>query len=128
MESGRWFTKAQMKQLRRLAGTVWERELSGALTELEAEFRRWRAGDISPLELSDLIHEFHDGINRELWKRHTYLKPPHLVARAVATGTLREDELDPAILPRLQVSIDYFREDVSREAAPDEPDDESEGA
>lgn len=60
------FTRAERKELRRLAGLAYERELAHELTTIEAAFRAWRAGELSPFDLSDRIHAFHNGVARDL--------------------------------------------------------------
>ncbi len=126
MDTGPSYTKSQMRQLRRLADLAYDRELSTALNELEAEFARWHAGEIVPLELSDLIHRFHDGIARDLWKEHTHVRPPQIVARAVATAVLAESDVGPALMPLLKMSIEFYRWEASIEAASEDEDLEDE--
>jgi hypothetical protein len=47
--------------LREQAVVVHERELRRALASLAEAFRRWENGEVNSFELSDLIHEYHDG-------------------------------------------------------------------
>jgi hypothetical protein len=115
-------TRAQIKQLRLLAGIAYERELSKALGELEAEFRRWRAAELSPFELSDRIHECHDGIIRDLWKLYHYRQPPECVARAVAAGILAETEIDPKLLALISDAVNFYRQWAEDSAASDATD------
>ncbi len=60
------FTKSERKELRRLAGLAYERELAKALEALEESFGQWRKKKISAFELSDCIHKFHNGTARNL--------------------------------------------------------------
>ncbi len=60
-------TKAQRRHVRELAGIAHKRHLSLELEKLGADVDRWRAGEIDPFELSDLIHRFHNGTARELY-------------------------------------------------------------
>jgi len=57
------------RMLREQAARAHEEELRRALLPLAAAFDRWRAGELDSFALSDLIHEFHDGESREIWKR-----------------------------------------------------------
>lgn len=57
------FTKADRKQMRQLASTVYEAEVHRPLEELDAEFARWCPNS----ELLSAIHEFHQHQSRELW-------------------------------------------------------------
>ena len=101
--------RKRRKALRELAGTAHERELVQALSDLEAKFQAWRKGDISSFELSDLVHEFHNGINRNIWRRYVYLKPDQSVPAAVAHGILKEDEIPPPLLEEMKASIEALR-------------------
>ncbi len=100
------------KGLRELADEAHERELTQALSDLEGKFQAWRKEEISPFELNDLIHKFHDGTSRNIWKRYAYLKPDQRVPAAVARGILKEDEILPGMLEEMKGSIEFFRDNV----------------
>jgi hypothetical protein len=102
--------KEVRKQLRELAGKAHDRELGLYLSDLENRFEDWRAGTISPIELSEFIHEFHDGASRAVYKTYTKLKRDQLVARAIGIGLLPEDEVPLEVKERLAGAIDYYRE------------------
>ncbi len=115
--------KKRRREMRELAGRAYRRELDDALSELEGEFARWRSGEISCHELSDLIHEFHDGIARRLWAQYTHLKPDQTVPIAVAKGVLAEDDLSAELLETLKQTIGFARELAERDADAEEADD-----
>ena len=75
------FSKSEKKFLRELAGTVYEAEARLALDELDAQFERWRRGDLLGSELIAAIHEFHEQDARSLWSTYQTLKEPEIVAR-----------------------------------------------
>jgi hypothetical protein len=118
------FEKKDMKELRRLADAAYERELADELAKLEEEFRRWRSNEMSAFELSDRIHEFHDGAARDLWKIYTFGRPPVAVARAIANGLIAESALSPKLLAQLEGAIAFYRQDWVESAADDEDDDD----
>ena len=103
--------KTKRKELARLAGLAHDRELGLYLSELEVHFRDWREGRIGPSELSDFIHEFHDGSARAVFKTYSLLKRDQLVARAVGIGLLKENEVAEEIRQSLAGLIDHYRED-----------------
>lgn len=109
------------RALRELADEAHERELTQAVSDLESKFQAWRKGDMSCFELNDLIHKFHDGTSRNIWKRYAYLKPGQSVPAAIGRGILKEDEIPPAILEEMKAAIEFFRDDVDEE--PDQPTD-----
>ena len=75
------FSKSEKKSLRELAGVVYEAEARLALDELDAQFERWRSGEMLGSELIAAIHEFHQQDARSLWSMYQSLKEPEIVAR-----------------------------------------------
>lgn len=106
-------TKAERKQLRKLSGVAYDRELSSELEALEGRFAEWRDGGIGPHELSDAIHEFHQGPSRKLFVFYAQVDPRIVVARAIAYGILKEGEVPSAILPKLGQMIEYYRDELA---------------
>ncbi|MFL6263303.1 MAG: hypothetical protein ACJ76Y_26710 [Thermoanaerobaculia bacterium] len=106
-------TKSNKRKLRQLAGVAHERELGAELSKLEAEFARWRRGEIDPFELSDRIHRFHDGVSRDLYVLYGRLPPSHSVARAVALEVLREAEVPSEFLEALERPLLFYREQLT---------------
>ncbi len=91
-------SKAVRRAIRELAGLAYERELAAELTKLRAQFDAWGAGQMSPFELEQAVHEFHNGVARQLYNRYSSGSTlPHVVAGAVLRGTLSVVEIpDPA--------------------------------
>lgn len=101
MEKDR-FTRLERKELRRLAGVAYERELGKALESLEGNFKQWRKNEISAFELSELIHKFHNGIARDLWGLYSNGHTEMIVRRTIENGTILKAEISPGILERLK--------------------------
>jgi hypothetical protein len=101
------------KRIKRLvrdwAGIAHDRELGQALADLRAAFDRWQRGEMSAVELNDVIHRFHDGVSRDIWKKYAtnHLEPA--VAFAVATGILRREELPPALLQHIAGLVEFYK-------------------
>jgi hypothetical protein len=104
------FTKAQKREIRRLAGLAYERELAKAAGELQSEFERWRGGEIDVFALNDHIHKFHDGASRDLYKRYVMGEAKWSLAAAIARGIVQESKVDPVILESLRSVIDLIRQ------------------
>jgi hypothetical protein len=102
--------KALRKRLRELADQAYEEELRRALAPLAEAFERWKVRDASSFEISDLIHEFHQGLSRDLWTTYHTLKHDALVARAIAFGVLAKESLPPEIEASLAGQIETFKE------------------
>ena len=104
------FGKAQRRELRRLANLAYERELGAALAALETHFREWHAGSCDVHQLSDTIHQFHNGIARDLFVTYTRLEPRVAVAQAVARKVLRDDEVPATLWEALRTLIAFYEE------------------
>lgn len=102
-------SKSETAQLRELAAEAWETELRVALEALFEDFGRWADHEYSSFELSDRIHDFHDGLSRELYKRYAGLPPLVAVARAIAVGAMDEAALSPSLREKLKDEIDAMR-------------------
>lgn len=95
------FTKLERKELRKLSGLAYERELTRALESLEENFRRWRKNEITMFELSEFIHKFHNGIARDLWSFYTMGHVELNVKHAIANGIILKTEINQSILEKL---------------------------
>jgi hypothetical protein len=95
------FTKVELRQLRALAATAYERELNAALTDLATDVDAWRSKRINAFDLADCVHEFHDGMARDLWKLYNGLRPPLLVAGALERGVLTEADIPAKLRSKL---------------------------
>jgi hypothetical protein len=103
------FTKRERAQLRQLAGVAWEAELESELEKLFEDFLKWADDGMDAFDLSEKIHNFHNGISRELYGRYTALDPEMTVPRAVALGVVGEMELGEALLQELSPQIESYR-------------------
>ena len=101
--------KRLRKAMRNLVTRGYERELSKALSDLEASFRTWREGTITCFQLSDLIHEHHDGVSRDLWKKYGF-HAEVLLPGLVASGVILESEVPEELLATMQQKIRGIRE------------------
>ena len=100
--------KAIRRKTREVADQAYEEELRRAVALLAEMFERWKVGAASSVEISDLIHEFHQGPARELWETYQSLKPDLLVARAVALGVLARASLPADVAVSLAGAIESF--------------------
>lgn len=104
----REYTKRIKRLIREYAVQAHEVELGQALGELEQQFAAWRNGHISPFELSDHIHAFHQGPARELWGRYNARIDDTLVAHAIVTGLLPRETIPAELLAALEPIIAFY--------------------
>jgi hypothetical protein len=102
------FSKSEKKSLRDLAGTVYEAEARLALDELDAQFERWRRGDILGSELIAAIHDFHQQDARSLWSTYQTLKEPEIVARGLALGLIGAEAAPEQLRLKLEPLVAAF--------------------
>ena len=110
------------KQLNKLAALAWERELRRELDLLAQRFDAWRAGQIDSWELTDLIHKYHNGPARELWKVYNNVEPRFVVASALARGIIRREEITDQVWPWVEGLESFFEasDDNDEDAPKDE--------
>jgi hypothetical protein len=104
----REYSKHVKRLIREYAARAYEAELGKALGELEAQFTRWRSGQISAAELSDYIHEFNRGPARDLWGRYNARIDDTLVAIAIVTGLLPRETIPAELLAALEPSMAFY--------------------
>jgi len=105
-------TKKMRKQLRELAWTAYRREMEVALDDIYNQFSRWKDKKITEFEMNELIHQFHDGISRDLWKHYVGRpgKDEFLVAGAFSRGILTDEDVPIEIREKLTSQIQFYKE------------------
>ena len=103
--------KALKRLVREWAAIAHDRELGGALLELRAQFERWQRGEIAAADLNYLIHQFHQGASREIWKRYATNRLEPAIGSAVAAGILRREELPEELLRHIAGLIEFYEAD-----------------
>jgi hypothetical protein len=95
--------------LREHTARVWEAEMGAALRALAAKFDERKAGGLSTADLNAAVHEHHDGVSREIWKRFNAKDQRIPLAHAVATGVIREESLPPEVLEHIASMVESLR-------------------
>ncbi len=90
------FTKSERKKIRQLASLAWERELRVALLDIAAAVAEMKNGSMSPFDVDNRIHKFHDGTSRDLYKQYSDSSPWIGVCRAYFEGILTNDDIADA--------------------------------
>lgn len=103
------WSKKQRRELRELQGFAWERELAVALQALRNDFDAWEKNEITPFDLSDRIHKFHNGRSRELFVAYSGSLNVDWILRAIAVGVIDETELSEDLHKVLEDDIASFR-------------------
>jgi hypothetical protein len=100
------------KRIKRLvqewAGVAHDRELTRALLELRGHFDRWQRGEIGPSDLDELIHKYHQGTARQIWKHYSTSHLEPAIAFCVVDGLLRRDELPPELREHIAGWIQFY--------------------
>jgi hypothetical protein len=100
--------KRVKRLLREAAGAAHEEELRRALLPVAEAFKRWEAGALASGELSDIIHRFHQGQNRELFLRYSTPDLDLAVAHAIVTGVLDRSAIAPELLEHLAGALGFY--------------------
>ena len=107
---GQEMPKRLKRALREAAMAAHEEELRRALIPLEAAFQQWRAGRVGSGELAELIHGFHEGPARELFKKYNYGQLELVVAHAIVAGILDPSRLPADLVEALGRAIAFYEE------------------
>lgn len=107
--TARPLTKSQVKEVRKLAGLAYERELAKAVGDLQAQFESWRRGEMDVFALNERIHQFHHGISRDLYKQYVLGEASWNLAAAIRNNVVKESEVNRLILENLKRLIDMGR-------------------
>ncbi len=113
----REISKKVKKELRGLAGTAYERELNIELEKLLKRFGDWKADKIDCFELSDMIHKFHDGPNRQLFVHYNTISPSITVAHALNNGILKQDEVQEEVREYIKGASRFMEENKRNDQA-----------
>ncbi len=103
------YPKAIKRLIRQWAAIAHEREMRVHLEQLAASFARWQAGEVETWDLTDAIHQFHQGPNRDLFNRYTGPYPDLAVAHALVEGLVQEAELPAELVAALAPAITLYR-------------------
>jgi hypothetical protein len=99
------------RAIRGLADLAYERELARELAKVRANFNIWSAGQMTSVELAELVHQFHDGVSRQLYNRYSAGSTlSHAVAMAVVRGTISATEIPELARKQLDQLIALFSE------------------
>ncbi len=109
------YPKSTKKVLRHLAGVAYQRDLDSELTKLKARFDQWQSGKIDCFDLSDLIHTFHNGTSRELWKFYTHADPDRIVARGIIDKIISREEVDDDVLAQIRPLLELYEQEDAQE-------------
>jgi len=102
------FSKRERAALRNLAAEAHDHELQNALTDLYDEFCVWGGDGMSAFDLNDKIHEFHDGISRELYKTYVLSDPELAVTIGIFRKTINLDDIDKNLREKLKPMVEGF--------------------
>lgn len=112
----RQYSKPIRKKLQRLSSVVYQRDLDSELAKLNVRFDEWQAGEIDCFELSDLIHEFHDGVSRKLWKFYNRADPDTIVVHGLMDKIISREEAGDDVLEQIRPLLERYEQDERLEA------------
>lgn len=90
------FTKSDRKRIRQLADLAWERGLRFELRKIAVAIEEMESGRLTPFDVTDHIHRFHDGVSRDLYSQFSGSLPWLAVCRAYFDGVLTDDDITDA--------------------------------
>lgn len=102
------YPKRIKRILRQLCTQAYEAELARALNDLDTRFIEWKRGAITPFDLNDAIHEFHQNASRELYNKYSNPLLGPTIASAIADGLLDREVIAPEVLSYITDDLTFF--------------------
>lgn len=102
------YSKPFKKEMRRIAGIAYQREMDEELGKLYEQFKKWEKKEIDCFQLNDIIHKYHDGISRQLYKLNQ-MGADYLAIRALAKNIIKEEEADKNLIEASKDKIESFK-------------------
>ncbi len=103
-------SKRIKRSLRDLSKRAYAEALSRELAKLHDSFHAWQAGKLSPFDLGEEIHRFHQGPNRELFVLYDRRNHDIAVARAIVDGLVPEESVSEEVRAYLAPLLAMLRE------------------
>lgn len=101
-------TKAVKRALRELAAAAHEEALRRALLPVATAFDDWMKGKLGSGELTERIHEFHQGPARELYVRYNSGPLEFAVAHAIIAGLIDRTRVPAEVIKHCRAEIDFL--------------------
>ena len=96
-------------KIKELSLKAYEMELREYLGKLYQSFQDWDNNKLKSGELTNLIHEFHNGPSREMYKYYNTVDPELAVARAYVLKYFDSDDIPEEVFPFISESIDFYK-------------------
>ena len=106
---GEALTKKTRKKLKELKLLAYQRELDEHLSKLLLKFNDWKKKKITAMVLRDHIYDFDNGPAKKISGFYDYFDDHICVAKAVASGILKKEEVPDDILELIDSSIESFK-------------------
>lgn len=93
-------SKKTRKELRKLLLQAYAKELNQHLFDLSKKFDDWKNQKIDCWDLNDHIHQFHDGISRDLFNAYNAkgVDDLYMISRALANNLLQKEEIPNEVI------------------------------
>jgi len=92
------------EEMKTLAGIAHKRESEIELNKLLSKFHLWKKGTLQYTDLNLMIHEFHDIINRNIWKTYNF-DDDFIITRALFKKILKKNELSGELYSSLKDKV-----------------------
>ena len=102
-------SKKTLKKLKELKLLAYQRELDEHLSKLSLKFNDWKNNKITAMVLRDYIYDFDKGPAKKISGFYDYFDDHICVAKAVANGILKEEEVPEDILELIDINIDSLK-------------------
>lgn len=96
-------------EIRKLAQTSWDKELTHELELLAMAFEALKRGETTPGEVAEVVHEFDEVVYRKLMEIKQTHEPALLIGRAIVKGYLTDLDVPEEARPLVKRAILFYR-------------------
>jgi hypothetical protein len=106
--------------MRELSSQAYERELRKELENLAEKFTLWQENQMDIWDLEEAIHQFHNGVARELYKHYTMLSPEQILPYALYKNIIAYEEMPEEIADEIKMMAQLYRRNRDEQECFDE--------
>ena len=102
------YPKQIKKELKKLSDLAYRRELDKELEKMAKQFDDWRQRRMNCFELNEKIHEFHNGVSRELWSKYESRHEDFMVTVAIVKNIIKKEEISLKAFEHIKDLIESY--------------------
>ena len=101
-------SKKTRKKLKELGLRAYEKDMGRCLDVVYKHFQAWKAGEIEVWDVNQAVHDYHNGIARDLYKTYSMNDPLISVVFGVHQGLISIDDVPEEVRSRVENMVNVI--------------------